>query len=140
MKRIRLTKNLYLDEYIPREMYEKYPASILIGLLDERQVESDQLLRDRLGPVVINNWYIGGDRNWSGLRVPESRYYKMLSQHSFGRASDKVFTNVAAREVIEDIKKHEERYLVNALEDFNGITWVHTDSRWNDGKLLVFGK
>ena len=38
--------------------------------------------------VIINNWYWGGSENWSGLRTPDSPYYKPYSPHSRGMAID----------------------------------------------------
>jgi hypothetical protein len=130
MSRIALTKNLFLDEYIPRELYEKYKGreGVLITLLDRRLVLSDQMLRDVFGSVTINNWWIGGDRNWSGLRTPDSPYFSQTSQHTFGRASDKIFTNTNASEV--------QAYILDRYRDLNitgmelETSWVHTDVRY----------
>jgi len=141
MKSIKLTNNLSLHEYIPRELYTKYEGRehILIGLLDKRLVEADQLLRKRFGAVTINDWWWGGTRNWSGLRTADSSYFSPTSQHSFGRASDKLFKNVTAEEVIEDIKINHLTYGITGLEEM--VNWVHTDVRWSiSGLLITFKK
>ena len=59
MDRIQLTTNLYLDEYIPRELYmlHQHKPHGLVGLLDSRLINSDQLLRTKFGQVTINNWW-----------------------------------------------------------------------------------
>ena len=141
MGRIQLTTNLYLDEYIDKKTYKQYESKpwILQGLLDVRLVKSDQLLRDHFGSVTINNWWDGGERNWSGLRTPVSPEYSPESQHTFGRGSDKIFKNATAEEVREYIKKFYVGYGITAIED--GVSWVHDDCRWTNSKdLLIFKK
>lgn len=137
MNRINLTKNLFLDEYIPEAMYrtlQKKPH-ILIGLLDRRLVMADQMLRDRFGPVTINNWWYGHKRNWSGIRTPESPYYSATSQHTFGRASDKIFTHVTAAEVRDYIRGMYEELGITCIEE--NVSWVHSDVRWTRSTELL---
>jgi len=138
MSRIQLTKNLFLDEYIPSALYRKLEKKphILIGLLDRRLIESDQKLRDKFGPVTINSWWHGGDRNWSGIRTPDSSYYSPTSQHPFGRASDKIFRDVPAEEVRKYIKTDWAQLGITCIEE--NVTWVHSDVRWHHpGNLLL---
>ncbi len=137
MNRIKLTNNLWLDEYIPRELYLKFKDKphILIGLLDRRLVMADQMLRDVFGSVTINNWFVGGERNWSGIRTPDSPYYSETSQHSWGRASDKLFKNVTAQEVREYIKGMYEELGITCIEE--NVSWVHSDVRWTRSTDLL---
>ncbi|HAQ19615.1 MAG TPA: hypothetical protein DCR40_10350 [Prolixibacteraceae bacterium] len=136
MQRINLTAKLYLDEYIPKDLYLKYQDKphILIGLLDNRLIEADQKLREVFGSVTINNWWNGGQRNWSGLRTPESPDYSPTSQHSFGRASDKLFS-VPAEEVRKYIQEHWHELGITCIED--GVSWVHSDVRFCTGNELL---
>lgn len=140
MNRVKLTANLFLDEYIPEAMYrqlEKRPH-IMVGLLDRRLVMADQLLRDRFGPVTINNWWHGGNRNWSGIRTPESPYFSPTSQHSWGRASDKLFQNATAAEVRAYIRGMYGELGITCIEE--NVSWVHSDVRWtrSDELLIVY--
>lgn len=137
MSRVRLTPNLFLDEYIPEEfyrMYEKRPH-ILIGLLDRRLIAADQELRQHFGPVTINNWWNGGNRNWSGIRTYNSPYFSPTSQHSFGRASDKLFRDATAEEVREFIKATWENLGITCIED--RVSWVHSDIRYTGSDQLL---
>ena len=137
MNRIKLTSNLFLDEYIPKDLYLKYVGRehILIGLLDNRLITADQSLRNHFGVVTINNWWGKGERNWSGLRTPDSSYYSPTSQHSFGRASDKLFKNATAEEVRVYIKANWKELDITCIE--KNVSWVHSDCRWWRGENLL---
>ncbi len=139
MSRIQLSKNFFLDEYIPQKLYNKYAHKpyILTGLIDERLIKADQALRNIFGPININTWYNGGNRNWSGLRTPDSNYYSTTSQHTFGRASDKIFLKATAEEVREYIKNNWQKLGITCIEE--NVSWVHSDIRYikNQKELLV---
>lgn len=138
MNRISLTANLFLDEYIPEGLYRKYESRphILIGLLDKRLIAADQQLRNHFGAVTINNWWDGGTRNWSGIRTPDSSYFSPTSQHAFGRASDKIFSDASAEEVRLYIRMNWQEMGITCIED--NVSWVHSDIRWyQDNHLLI---
>jgi hypothetical protein len=138
MERVKLTANLYLDEYIPKELYIQYKGkeNRLMWMLDKRLVESDQKLRDKFGSVTINDWWNGGDRNYSGIRLPDSPYYSFTSQHTWGRASDKIFKDAMATEVRSYIKSNYLYLGITCIED--NVTWVHSDVRYTQrGDLLI---
>ncbi|HAH24945.1 MAG TPA: hypothetical protein DCL77_14525 [Prolixibacteraceae bacterium] len=137
MGRISLTPNLFLDEYIPKAMYLKYEKTpwILIGMLDRRLIKADQLLRDKFGSVTINNWWNDGERQWSGIRTEESPDYSLTSQHTFARASDKLFSLATEEEVREYIKVHWRELGITCIE--KGVSWVHSDVRWWQGDSLL---
>lgn len=84
MKRIKVEKNFYLDEFIPRHLYVRYHSRphVLLNKIHPEVFKIAQKLRYKYGPMVINNWW-GMDarmfyvamkeesvRNWSGLRTP----------------------------------------------------------------------
>lgn len=135
--RIALTTNLFLDEYIPRSLYEKYKAfpAILTGLLDKRLILADQALRDHFGPVTINNWWMEGPRQYSGLRTTESPDFSPTSQHTFGRASDKLFSLATAEEVREWIRKNWQSLSIFCIEE--NVNWVHSDCRYTQNQQLL---
>lgn len=155
MDRIQLTTNLYLDEYIPRELYmlHQHKPHRLVGLLDSRLINSDQLLRTKFGQVTINNWWGLNDidfakeiakpagqrwiRNESGLRLHGTNTGAKLSQHFFGRASDKIFKNATSDEVRNYIKENYQILGITCIED--NVSWVHSDVRqlYNTKSLLI---
>lgn len=138
MKRIKLTSNLYLDEYIPKELYLKHIGKEhrLISLLNEDLILGDQMLRNKFGIITINNWWDGGSYNQSGIRTIDAPEYSETSQHPYGNASDKKFKTASAEEVREYIKLHWRVLKIACIE--NGVSWVHSDCRWwRQDKLLI---
>lgn len=139
MARVKISRNFFLDEYIPEGLYHQLESKphILIGLLDKRLIAADQRLRNVFGPVTINNWATGGDRNWSGIRTPGSPFYSATSQHSWGRASDKIFVQATPEEVRDYIKENWKKLGITCIEE--NVGWVHSDVRYvmNQKELLL---
>jgi len=118
-----------------------------MGLLDRDMILIDQFLRERFGTVIINSWKDNNnevdadDRNWSGIRTGDSPYYSYWSQHSFGRASDKIFMKISAEEVRQDIiKNYHQIYLPMGLTCIEAnVNWLHSDTRrlLNPGELYI---
>jgi hypothetical protein len=108
-------------------------------LFDNRGLKMIDMLRKEFGVCIINDWAWGGEFSESGLRTKDDFYYKMFSQHSFGRAFDMKFRNHSAHEVRRMIKEQWEskfKKLFNAigiysitLEEGDSVTWVHIDIR-----------
>jgi hypothetical protein len=150
MKTYKLSDNLWLHEYIPEFLYKKFcdeKPHYLMNMIDPRLIELDQFIRDRFGSVTINNWISIKDkdsplyRQWSGIRTPGSEYYSMFSEHTYGRASDKIFKNVHAEEVREDIEENYSLYQSLGLTCIeSGTSWLHSDLRallYNKDQLLI---
>lgn len=135
-ERIPVSKNFYLDEYIPKETYlQAETKEELINLIDPRLFESDQMLRDVFGSATINNWWVGGNRNYSGWRPVNCKIGAKGSDHKFGKASDKVFKNFSAKDVRVYIRKNFKKLGITKIED--DITWVHTSVAKTDKSYLT---
>lgn len=133
---MRLTRNLHLEEYMPRDIIKTYGDRSL-RLLDNRVVRIDQALRERYGTIYINTDAL----QYRGYRPPS--YYKnnpsSQSQHRYGRASDKHFKHVTVEEVYNDILSNPPYWLglgLTTLEDIafthkdkSKTGWLHTDVR-----------
>jgi len=107
-------------------------------LLDDRLLITLDRLREKYGSMTINNWSYGGDREWSGLRTPESPYYSKYSQHTHGRACDIIFKHVTAEQVRQDILENPDDEIfeyINSLE--LGVSWAHLDCR-NVERIFAF--
>lgn len=125
MNRIKISENFFLDEYIPKELYlSADDPSKLISLIEPELIVSDQLLRNEFGPVIINNWWSGGDRHLSGFRPQDCKIGASKSDHKRGMASDKIFINTTANIVRMYIRENWEILGITKIEI--DISWVHS--------------
>ncbi len=107
-------------------------------LLDDRLLWTLDRLRLRYGKMTVNNWAWNGDRKWSGLRTPNSTWYSVYSQHTYGRAADCLFKDYTAEQVRQDILDNpddEDFKYINSLE--LGVSWLHFDVR-NCDRIKTF--
>ncbi len=131
------SRHFKIEELVPREMFKKYGDKCW-DFLDPQLIESIDTIKDRFsaGTATINNWLWNGNRNWSGIRTPDSSYYSPSSMHSWGRAVDIVFSKYSPDEVRQDIINNPDIYpYIKGLE--LDITWVHLDTRSRES-LLTF--
>lgn len=132
-------KNFRLYELVPESVYDVYGEKAW-WFLDQFALMSLQEVRDELGVVTVNNWAWGGNRQWSGLRTPDSPYYEPFSQHTFGRAFDCLIDGVTAdeaRQAIREGQEHGKFEFITAIEI--GVDWLHFDVR-NTNALMEFEK
>jgi len=118
-----------IQELVPPAIYESRGEKAW-ELLDEQLLISLDRLRDRYGPITVNNWHAGKDREWSGLRTPDSPYYSATSQHTFGRAADCIFHRTDAESVRRNMLADPDDpafELINSIE--LGVSWFHFDVR-----------
>ncbi len=118
-----------VHEVVPPRVFEERGGEAW-ELLDERLLITLDRLRERFGPMTVNNYYWGERREWSGLRTKDSPYYSQFSQHSFGRAADCLFKNRTAEEVREIILSNPldtEFELIGSIE--LDVSWLHFDVR-----------
>jgi len=132
-----LTTNFRLEEFIDPDTFKKYGEQS-IWFIDPRIVNLAQFIRERLGkPCTINNWYSGGQYQYSGFRPPACTIGASLSQHRFGRAIDLKVSGMSADEVRDDIINNYDVYRkvgLTTIEDgAYAPTWCHIDIR--DTKL-----
>ena len=120
-------KHFAVHELVPQDVYNKWGDKSLM-FLDDRILMNADTLRDRYGRITINNWYWGGDRQWSGLRTEGCSYGSQYSQHRFGRALDHVFIEVTAEEVRQDVLKNPDLFPFITSMELN-TSWAHFDCR-----------
>lgn len=126
------SRHFGLDEYLPEPVFLQLAKDNMLWkgwlMLDERLLRTDDALRDKFGALTINDWHRGGHRVASGLRIPGQAEYKPTSQHSFGRASDKISASLSADDMRKYILAHPDDFpLLTAMEQ--GVNWLHTDVR-----------
>jgi len=116
-----------IHEIVPKKMYEKYGESAW-RYVDRGMIHDMDHLKEVFskGTMTINNYHWNGDREWSGIRTPESQWYSYGSQHSYANALDAVFSHYTAREVREYILDHQDEFVwITRLEE--GVHWLHAD-------------
>lgn len=122
-------KHFKIHELVPPRIFEQYESKAWM-FLDERMLITLDRLRARYGPITVNNYFWGGEREWSGLRTPDSPFYSPGSQHTFGRAADCLFSMTTADKVRTDILADQDGdtyKLITAIE--MGVSWLHFDTR-----------
>ena len=123
-------QHFIIEELVPKECHKRFGEKAW-WFIDPKLIKLIDALRDEFGQATINNWKWNGQREWSGLRTPDSPWYSMYSQHSYGRAADILFKNHEAEEVRQAITANPEQWLAIApsitLEE--DVSWVHIDVR-----------
>jgi len=133
------SKYFKIHELVPKKMFEKYGEAAW-RYVDPRLIESIDKLKEHfnLGTMTINNYFWGGNREWSGIRTPESHYYSFGSQHSYANAIDAVFSHYSEEEVRNYIIDNKDLFPhIKGIE--LGVSWLHIDVR-NEDELVLFNK
>lgn len=125
-----------IDQMINNEIvkYSMFDPRVLIFL---------DWARDRYGSLTVNDYTWGGSNQWRGLRTPDSKYYSKNSMHSFGKAVDFVSERFSAQEIITDLKELSKRGKapeISRVEDLEGMTWVHGDTKNTNREGIYFFK
>ncbi len=111
-------------------------GNALWRVFDPRILKGADVLRERYGRLIVNDWYWSGQCQWSGFRPPLCSVGADLSQHRFGRGLDLHPEEVTPEEIRQDLITHPEIvrvdgiWLITALE--MGVGWVHGDCRNHD--------
>lgn len=138
------SKHFELHEFFPRDLYNllisQVPAEIMWRMVNPKLVTLADKLKERFpkGTMYINNWKWNKEREWSGLRTPDSRWYRHTSQHTLFNALDAVFSHYSPEEVRKYILANPSLY-----EELGGMelggSWLHVDVRDRvDGKIVTF--
>lgn len=118
-------KHFSIKELVPRHVH-KDRGNRAWELFDDRALETLDALREQFGRATVNNWAWNGNREWSGLRTPESPYGTQYSQHRLGRAFDVIFSEKTAEEAREYVLANEEEFpYIRGIE--LGVSWFHFD-------------
>lgn len=122
-------------ELVPETVY-MYRGDRSWELLDDRLLITLDALREQFGPITVNNYMWGGDREWAGLRTANSPYGTEYSQHRFGRAADCIFTKNSVDTVRDYILGHPDAFpYINSVE--LETSWLHFDVR-NCDRILTY--
>ena len=131
-----VSKHFKIHELVPKKLYEKYGEKAW-RYVDVRLIETIDRLKEKFsdGSMTINNYYWKGDRQWSGIRTGDSKYYSVGSQHSYGNAFDIVWSKYSSKEVRDYVLSNLELFpYVKGLEV---ASWLHIDVR-NEDSIVIF--
>lgn len=160
------SQNFLVVEFVPKIIWEQFGVNCT-WFINERTVKYVEFLKsffttyykNKLGNdkvknvlIIINNWHIGGVKQYSGFRPPDCSEGGKLSQHKFKDGVDTEIIivmndgskkEVDYKEVHEVIQKNEAEFMsygVSSVEDVSIATgWLHSDFRWipNAKNILV---
>jgi len=135
-----------IEELVYPEMVQSNWGANLWLAFDAHALVTLDRLRERYGPIVVNDWATGGRFKYSGLRPMDCTEGAALSQHKFGRAFDCKPRYAAAADVRSEILAHPwdpAFEFITRIEDFPGMGWVHFDVANHDKKnhgIAVVGR
>ena len=125
-------------ELVPEHVYLKYGEAAW-QFFDINMLKTADALRERFGPLVVNNWKSGGQFSERGLRSFDYGGIFNRSLHKYGKALDfhsNTFTSEEIRQYILD--NPDEFPYISCLE--MGVNWVHFDTRNrrnSDGSIFL---
>ena len=140
-----IPKHFGIKELVPPEIYNSYKHKgdefLFQVVFDERLLILIDKIREKYGPMIINDWSWGGGTKYRGFRPPGCNVGADLSQHRFGRAVDMIPNNITPklmREEILDDQNSEDWKVIGGLE--MDISWFHVDvrARTNPDKINLF--
>ena len=136
--------NDYFDvrEFVPPQIWNKFGEKS-IWFIDPKVVEIATAYREFFKvPIVINNWYIGGQFSYRGYRPPRVNIGAEFSQHKMGKAFDCHSPSISVKDIYNQILEnwdHFKQFGLTTVEDVNFTpTWIHSDCRvTNQDTLLI---
>ena len=136
---MKLTSNFRAEEFIHPAIWNKI-GDRAVDFLNPRLVPTCQQLRDIFGPIIVNDWYIDGRFEDSGLRMPQGIVGAALSSHRFGCAADLKLTDIDPISVQQHIIRHREHFpYVTRMENAEITkTWLHLETGIRHGEIHVF--
>ncbi len=158
MKRVKVTEDFYLDEFVTPEIYARFGEKSILWVRPEI-FNIAQVLHNRFGKVIINNWADNGQRTAkdflqlplnvqkryfreSGLRTPDTHTGAKYSLHKFGCAADFKFTDAEPEEVRIHILTNQRSYMNLGMRriEADTPTWLHADlgNTNHRNQILVF--
>lgn len=121
-----------LQELVAPEIYAER-ASRAWELLDVYALVTFDQLRDKFGPIVINDWHHDGLFKYSGLRPWDCETGAKWSDHKYGRAGDLKPLRATPQEMYAYILAHQDEFpYLRSLENIGKTpSWVHVSTRYH---------
>jgi len=125
-----------IEELVPPEVFADRGQKAWQLLNPAALITLDQL-REKYGPITINDWLWGGKFKYSGLRVPGCGYGSQYSQHMYGNAFDNKFRYKTPEEVRKEILANNDLFPYIMSIELDTPTWLHFDVR-NCDRIMTY--
>lgn len=117
------SKYFKIQELVPSSIYYSRKESAW-ELIDSRLIITLDYLREKYGPILINNWNRLGALNNRGFRDSDTNVGAKLSQHRYGRAADCSFLTKGI--LVKDVRD----YIIMNPTEFPFITCIEMNVSW----------
>ena len=119
-----------LQELVPPEIFAARGERAW-ELLNPLTLMALQSVRDKFGPITVNNWHAGGSFKESGMRSMGTPTGAAYSMHKYAGAYDCKSQNATPAEMCEYILKNRGEFpYITTIESPQATkTWLHIDSR-----------
>lgn len=137
----KISDHFWIAEWVSKSTLEKWGSQAVL-FIDPRIVLFMEIQRKLYGPLYMNNWIDGGNKDSRGYRSADDPDGAAASQHRFGRAADSVSDKYPAEERREEIIKNwDAKYRdIGVTRMELGTSWLHVDCGWvlNQQKIFTF--
>ncbi|HGY9574926.1 TPA: hypothetical protein ACOJPC_003134 [Vibrio fluvialis] len=109
------------------QILELVCTKLLISLDDLRIALSENTPEEpKRGILTCNDWFYGGQRQFSCLRFPGEKYHKDYSGHSLGMAADLISKYYTGQQLRDFIIANREKFpYITRIE--GDVNWLHID-------------
>lgn len=142
---MKVSKYFFIEELVSPQVYKQF-GDFSVTLIDKRMLDLLDIFRDYFGKLTINDW-LWNDNNltnfrYSGLRTMQDEYYKIGSQHSYGRAMDIKTDSIPSLQLQKIIITQKEYFMKAGLNGIEDATegWTHVTCGYypeSEGKLAI---
>jgi hypothetical protein len=125
-------------ELVDKHTYHKFGENVwmFFNPVALRALDGIREYFDR--PVIVNDWFKGGQLQFRGLRPPYCTTGTTYSQHRFGNAFDCTIVGMDAedvRKIILQDKNHPLLKDITCIEE--KVSWLHFDCRNISGRIWI---
>jgi hypothetical protein len=123
-------KHFDLRELVAPDLYTSRGEAAW-EMIEPRLLVVADAIREKFGPVKVNDWHLGGSYTQSGVRDPVTGVGSRLSQHKRGAALDMKFKDTTPQAVYAYLLEHADEFPeLTTLEDIEATPiWLHVDVR-----------
>lgn len=130
------SKYFKLYELLPKELYVDEEKGW--DMIDAKLIETLDKIRGMLGvPLICNNWYWGGSRNYCGYRPKDCKIGAKFSQHKQGNAVDLISKKMTAEQMRKIVIENQNKLPYNIRIE-RGVSWFHFDLKNMGVKVYQF--